>query len=172
MRETLSACSGYESKEVAGLFMVAFGSAAAALEWALALQLALLHVPWPQLLLECQAAGAVQGGAGEAAGQQAKVSAGPGTTRHFWSHELEQPLGSVPHQPAGLSDAARLQGQAQAAQLLFCGLRAKVGVYSGRMDRVLPHGKSGRADYLGPPANRAARLMAAAQGGQVSGAAL
>ncbi len=50
---------------------------------------------------------------------------------------------------------------------LFCGLRAKVGIYSGRMDRVLPHGKSGRADYLGPPANRAARLMSAALGGQV-----
>jgi class 3 adenylate cyclase len=40
------------------------------------------------------------------------------------------------------------------------------------MDRVLPHGKSGRADYLGPPANRAARLMAAAQGGQVRAALL
>jgi class 3 adenylate cyclase len=50
---------------------------------------------------------------------------------------------------------------------LFCGLRAKVGIYSGRVDRVLPHGKIGRADYLGPPANRAARLMSAALGGQV-----
>jgi hypothetical protein len=81
----LSACAGYESKEVAGLFMVAFHSAAAALEWALALQLALLQVPWPRLLLECQAAGVVLGGAGEAGGQQAQVSAGVRRLRAPWS---------------------------------------------------------------------------------------
>jgi hypothetical protein len=51
---------------------------------------------------------------------------------------------------------------------VFKGVRARVGIWSGPMDRVLPHGKSGRADYLGPPANRAARMMGAAQGGQVS----
>lgn len=50
---------------------------------------------------------------------------------------------------------------------LFKGIRARIGIWSGPMDRVLPHGKSGRADYLGPPANRAARMMGAAQGGQV-----
>lgn len=54
---------------------------------------------------------------------------------------------------------------------VFKGIRARVGIWSGPMDRVLPHGKSGRADYLGPPANRAARTMGAAQGGQVSGTA-
>lgn len=46
-------------------------------------------------------------------------------------------------------------------------MRARIGVWVGSIDRVLPHGTSGRADYLGSPANRAARLMAAAQGGQV-----
>jgi hypothetical protein len=51
--------------------------------------------------------------------------------------------------------------------VLFRGLRARIGVWSGPMDRVVPHSKTGRADYLGQPANRAARLMAAAQGGQV-----
>lgn len=51
---------------------------------------------------------------------------------------------------------------------VFRGVRARVGIWSGPMDRVLPHGKSGRADYLGLPANRAARMMGAAQGGQVS----
>ena len=50
---------------------------------------------------------------------------------------------------------------------LFKGIRARIGIWAGPMDRVLPHGKSGRADYLGPPANRAARMMGAAQGGQV-----
>ena len=52
-------------------------------------------------------------------------------------------------------------------QLLFRGLRARIGIWHGAMDRVIPHCKSGRADYLGRPSNRAARLMAAAQGGQV-----
>lgn len=33
--------------------------------------------------------------------------------------------------------------------------------------RVTPHGKSGRADFFGQTVNRAARLMAAAYGGQI-----
>lgn len=69
VRETLSACGGYESKEVAGMFMAAFQGPAAALEWALALQLALLKVPWPRLLLECPAAAVMKG-----CEQQAQVS--------------------------------------------------------------------------------------------------
>ena len=45
---------------------------------------------------------------------------------------------------------------------------ARVGIFHGEMDRVVPHGKTGRADVLGPPANRAARLMSAASPGQVA----
>lgn len=44
VRELLLACGGYESKEVDGLVMCAFERPAAAAEWALALQLALLQV--------------------------------------------------------------------------------------------------------------------------------
>lgn len=44
VRETLSACNGYESKEVHGLFMVSFETAAAAVEWAVTLQLAMMKV--------------------------------------------------------------------------------------------------------------------------------
>jgi len=52
-------------------------------------------------------------------------------------------------------------------QVIFRGMRACVGVYQGLVDRVAPHSKTGRADYFGLPVNRAARLMAAAHGGQV-----
>ncbi|KAG2436965.1 hypothetical protein HXX76_006480 [Chlamydomonas incerta] len=52
-------------------------------------------------------------------------------------------------------------------QVLFRGLRCRVGIYAGPIDRVTPHPKTGRADYFGQPVNRAARLMTAAQGGQV-----
>jgi hypothetical protein len=44
LREVLLAVGGYESKENGGLSMLAFDSPAAALEWALTFQLALLEV--------------------------------------------------------------------------------------------------------------------------------
>eukprot|EP00798_Chlamydomonas_sp_ICE-L_P026803 gene26803-4397_t len=50
---------------------------------------------------------------------------------------------------------------------VFRGMRCRVGIFSGRIDRVTPNVKTGRADYFGQPVNRAARLMSAAQGGQV-----
>jgi len=46
-------------------------------------------------------------------------------------------------------------------------MRVRMGVYQGVMDRVAPHARTGCADYFGQPANRAARLMTAAFGGQV-----
>lgn len=53
-------------------------------------------------------------------------------------------------------------------------MRAKVGIYEDVPLSVVPHATTGRADYFGTLVNRAARLMAGAQGGQVlldSGAA-
>lgn len=47
------------------------------------------------------------------------------------------------------------------------GLRAKVGIYQGVPLSVVPHATTGRADYFGTLVNRAARLMAGAQGGQI-----
>lgn len=35
------------------------------------------------------------------------------------------------------------------AQVIFSGLRCRVGIYSGPIDRVTPHTKTGRADYFG-----------------------
>ena len=54
-------------------------------------------------------------------------------------------------------------------QVLLRGLRCRIGIFRGAVDRVTPHVKSGRADYFGQPVNRAARLMSAAHGGQVIG---
>ncbi|CAG9466706.1 unnamed protein product [Pedinophyceae sp. YPF-701] len=38
------------------------------------------------------------------------------------------------------------------------GLQARVGICSGPVTSVMPHGTSGRADYFGPVVNRAARI--------------
>ena len=53
------------------------------------------------------------------------------------------------------------------AQMIFRGLRAKVGIYYGHVYHISPHADTGRADYWGDIVNRAARTMAAAQPGQV-----
>ncbi len=49
-------------------------------------------------------------------------------------------------------------------------MRPKIGIYDGVPLSVVPHATTGRADYFGAVVNRAARLMAVAQGGQVGGA--
>ena len=51
--------------------------------------------------------------------------------------------------------------------LLFRGARVKLGIYRGQPESVVPHTSTGRADYFGTMVNRAARMMAASQGGQV-----
>lgn len=51
VRETLTACGGYECKEINGNFMTAFPDPCTAIEWALTLQLALLQLPWHEELL-------------------------------------------------------------------------------------------------------------------------
>ncbi|KXZ45229.1 hypothetical protein GPECTOR_57g519 [Gonium pectorale] len=117
VRETLSACSGYECKEFNGNFMATFAMPTDAVEWALTLQLALLAIRWPPALLACE---------------QTALIMHPETNA-----------------------------------VLFNGLRCRVGIYAGPIDRVTPHPKTGRADFFGQPVNRAARLMTAAQGGQV-----
>ncbi|GAX82245.1 hypothetical protein CEUSTIGMA_g9673.t1 [Chlamydomonas eustigma] len=56
VRLTLFACRGsYECQEKDGIFMLAFKDPAAAIEWAVVLQLALLRVQWSQELLQTQA---------------------------------------------------------------------------------------------------------------------
>lgn len=55
-----------------------------------------------------------------------------------------------------------------AGNVIYRGLRAKVGIFRGAMNKIVPHSTAGRADYFGPAVNRAARVLAAAQEGQVS----
>ena len=43
----------------------------------------------------------------------------------------------------------------------------QVGIVPGKMAKICPHTSTGRADYFGSAVNRAARLLCAAQGGQV-----
>jgi class 3 adenylate cyclase len=55
----------------------------------------------------------------------------------------------------------------ESGDVVFRGLSAKVGLYKGDIARIIPHRSTGRADYFGPPVNRAARFLSAAAPGQV-----
>ncbi|KAJ1653825.1 cysteinyl-tRNA synthetase [Dispira simplex] len=54
MRRLLRTIGGYEVKTEGDAFMVSFPTVAAALHWALAVQLQLLQADWPQEILDCQ----------------------------------------------------------------------------------------------------------------------
>jgi class 3 adenylate cyclase len=60
-----------------------------------------------------------------------------------------------------------LQVHGPSGELLYRGVRARVGIYKGEITRIIPHRATGRADYFGPPVNRAARFLAASAPGQV-----
>ena len=48
----------------------------------------------------------------------------------------------------------------QLGNVVFRGPRVKMGLYRGAPTRVMPHSRTGRADYFGPLVNRAARRAA------------
>eukprot|EP00775_Hariotina_reticulata_P007075 gene7075-7288_t len=68
-------------------------------------------------------------------------------------HVLHSPSGREVYGPQG--------------ELLYRGIRARVGIYKGDVTRIIPHRATGRADYFGPPVNRAARFLAASKPGQI-----
>jgi len=148
--------------QVAGLMLAIFPAPTPALEWALSLQLALLHAAWPQLpSSQTSDAGSMMG---EHTRQPARslpcsLTHDACSTLNSCHDDTRLSTGTAPTAPAG-SD-----GSAEAGKPAC--LSARIGAFHGTMDRVVPHGKTGRADVLGPPANRAARLMAAAMPGQV-----
>ncbi|GBF94709.1 adenylate cyclase [Raphidocelis subcapitata] len=55
----------------------------------------------------------------------------------------------------------------EGGEVVFRGVRAKIGLYKGDITRIIPHRATGRADFFGPPVNRAARFLSAAAPGQV-----
>lgn len=72
---------------------------------------------------------------------------------HWSTDILNSPSGTEVYGPTG--------------DLVFRGLRARVGIYQGEVTRIIPHRATGRADYFGPPVNRAARLLSASAPGQI-----
>jgi hypothetical protein len=152
------ACAGYECKEFNGSFMSAFETAAGnrSFIWAS------MHSEKEQFKTCCAClfvstlgicqclttlAGAVE-----------------------WALTLQLALMKVPWAPelTGLHELCGdvVDGDDKAHSLILRGLRAKIGIHCGPVDRVVPSGV-GRADYYGTPVNRAARLMSAAHGGQI-----
>ncbi|DBA84440.1 TPA: hypothetical protein ACH3X1_006072 [Trebouxia sp. C0004] len=85
-----------------------------------------------------------------------------------WSVVLQLALLRVDWEP-GLDhhDITAEVRSTTSGQLLMKGLMAKVGIVPGKMAKICPHGTTGRADYFGSAVNRAARLLCAAQVGQV-----
>lgn len=149
-------CAGYECKEFNGSFMTAFKDACGAMEWALTLQMALMHVGWASELLAAHDL--------SAAVYDDEMHTVSWKLRHrilftVWRHHSV----SLNCHACFLLDRHCLL----CLQLIYRGFRSHVGIYSGPIDRVIPHVKTGRADYFGQPVNRAARLMSAARGGQI-----
>jgi hypothetical protein len=122
----------------------------------------LLQAPWPQQLAELSNTSTIAAVIPQPTSEAVLASIAPSASGDRNS------INSVNSTSADSSITGGSGSDFYHPSNVFKGVRARVGIWSGPMDRVLPHGKSGRADYLGPPANRAARMMGAAQGGQVS----
>eukprot|EP00775_Hariotina_reticulata_P012225 gene12225-12363_t len=190
VREVLLAMGGYESKEVDGQFMASFHGAQQALEWSLALQCALLQAPWPPEIAELQIAATVakkQQISGQHIEQDTQgaliteqhasctslhkqYSAGQASahsTMEAGHVSVEACLNAGNCRSSNGSGSGSGNSPFYRPLDIFHGIRARIGMWAGLIDRVAPNGKSGRADYLGGPANKAARLMGAARGGQI-----
>lgn len=137
-RRALTRCDGYECQEQDGTLMTAFLDPVKAVEWCLLLQESLMHVDWDPRLLEIKAA--------------CKV--------HF-----QDPWMDADHTSSSIN--ALEAADATAPQVLWCGLRACMGLFQDVPVAVCPHRSTGRADYFGTFVNRAARLMGASMGGEV-----
>eukprot|EP00899_Mesostigma_viride_P020164 jgi/Mesvir1/28149/Mv04714-RA.2 len=138
VRDRLRKHHGYECEEKDGNFLLAFADAMDAALFSQELQVDAMDLPWPQGLLENDAAAEV-----------------PLLPLQVTSAECDvSPLeGRVRCPDAG-------------GRYLFRGLRLKCGWYWGIPTRCLPHASTGRASYFGPLMNRAARIASAAANGQ------
>ncbi|WIA17584.1 hypothetical protein OEZ85_014409 [Tetradesmus obliquus] len=84
-----------------------------------------------------------------------------------WGCLLHMVLMCVHWAPEVLASAVGREVYGEHGELLFRGIRARVGIYKGSITRIIPHRATGRADYFGPPVNRAARFLAASAPGQI-----
>lgn len=137
-RRALTTCDGYECQEQDGALMMTFSDPVKAVEWCLLVQDSLMQADWDPRLLEIKAA--------------CKVN--------FQDPWKDSDNVSASTNTIEIADA-------NAPQVLWCGLRACMGIFQGTPVAVCPHRSTGRADYFGTFVNRAARLMGASMGGEV-----
>ncbi len=83
-----------------------------------------------------------------------------------WALDVQQRLMDADWDEALLEDKNAAEERSDGGELVRRGLRVRMGIYTGQPD-CRPDPNTGRMDYYGPDVNRAARVEAAAQGGQV-----
>lgn len=83
-----------------------------------------------------------------------------------WCLAAQEGLAAVQWPPEILAHEAAREEAKPDGERLFSGLRLRMGVHIGRPE-CRPDPVTGRMDYFGPMVNRAARVAAAAHGGQV-----
>lgn len=129
VRTTLSACRGYECQEKDGIFMLAFADTGvcSATDWSCVLQLALLRV-------HCTFTLDTRINAHRMHTQpQHTVSA------IEWSCVLQLALLRVHWAPELLASPLGAEVTDEAEEVVFRGLRSKIGLYKGEITRIIPH---------------------------------
>ncbi|TPX35986.1 hypothetical protein SmJEL517_g01834 [Synchytrium microbalum] len=140
MRDALRRTGGYEVKTEGDAFMVAFQSMLPALEFCLTVQTQLVRADWPAEILSAQDGQVV------------------------WHDDVD--TSSSSSSPANSNSSSATATFDEHTRLVLRGLSVRMGIHFGT-----PLGEAdpitGRMDYFGPMVNRAARIAARAQGGQI-----
>ncbi|BFZ58359.1 cysteinyl-tRNA synthetase [Savitreella phatthalungensis] len=138
MRRQLRAIGGYEVKTEGDAFMVCFSTTLSALLWCFSVQTQLLAADWPQEILDSPDGREIR--------EEGDVEA------------ADKSAGTA---------AATAAAAATTKPVIYRGISVRMGIHWGApVCEVDPITK--RMDYFGPMVNRAARISAVADGGQIT----
>lgn len=149
-RHLLKTHNGYECKEPeSGKLTIAFHTLSAAITWAAAVQVELLHTKWPVEILKWDECKEIRDNDEE----EYNDIMSTGTT--FLSIENDNTITAAVGSPNNFD-----------ATILWRGLAARIGIAAGNGAYKAPL-NTGRADFYGMVPNLAARLVSIAQPGQI-----
>uniref|UniRef100_A0A7S1HUJ0 Guanylate cyclase domain-containing protein n=1 Tax=Eutreptiella gymnastica TaxID=73025 RepID=A0A7S1HUJ0_9EUGL len=150
MRKYLKQYNGFEVKTIGDCFMVTFQKASDAVNWAVDTQVALLKVPWPEVIYQHSncALEVDDGGQIMFAGLRIRVGI------HTGPAELEVDLSSCKADYLGptVNLAARVEGMAQGGQILMSSTTAKELGGNLRDKKDTDMGTRGQPSVLAPEA--------------------
>ncbi|PVZ97966.1 hypothetical protein BB558_006049 [Smittium angustum] len=161
MRRFLRNFGGYEVKTEGDAFMVSFSTVTKALNWCLSVQLAFLHLNWPQEILDSEDGKPIY----YPDITQKRLS---GDSLNTNSNNIGFEKGDNKDGAANVFDKSNggTKTQNDERKLIYRGLRVRMGIHLGtpvcEEDPI-----TRRMDYFGPMVNRAARVSGAADGGQI-----